>query len=403
MKLKLVAAAFIAANGAAAQWEWQQLDDFPGTARDDAASFSHYCKVYVGTGMEVGWGLTNDWWRYDVIQDSWLQVASLPASPRQYCTAQVIDAVGFLFGGLDANGPLNELWGYDTANDTWSQRASLPADGRYAAVSFVTEGHFHICAGLLAGGVAVAELWRYDPSTDQWTQQANLPGMGRHRAAAISPYEFSSVRPVVVGGADAAYNALADCWAYEASSDTWEQVSDLPEARYGMASTSWPSYMVFAGAVNATTFRANGYRYNSFTGSWTEIPEVLPSPRRGGVMGGSVGCSGYNMAYFGLGLDESFTRQKDWFRSGDVFSVPEHAQGRLIIQPNPAQDFITFTGSANDLLQVRILNGAGAVVRAASDWRANEPLDIRMLAPGAYAMHSSSDGHSRSARFIKLP
>jgi N-acetylneuraminic acid mutarotase len=38
---------------------WQQLPDFPGTARDDAAAFSIDNKIYVGTGMEVGWGLTN--------------------------------------------------------------------------------------------------------------------------------------------------------------------------------------------------------------------------------------------------------------------------------------------------------------------------------------------------------
>ena len=37
---------------------WQQLPDFPCTARDDAASFSIGNKIYVGTGMEVGWGFT---------------------------------------------------------------------------------------------------------------------------------------------------------------------------------------------------------------------------------------------------------------------------------------------------------------------------------------------------------
>lgn len=403
MKLKLIAAALIAANGATAQWEWQQLEDFPGTARDDAASFSHYCKVYVGTGMEVGWGLTNDWWRYDVIQASWLQMSSLPASPRQYCTARTINGIGYLFGGLDANGPLNELWAYNTTTDSWSQSASLPADGRYATTSFVTAEELYVCTGLLAGGIATSELWRYDPVTDQWAQLASLPGIARHRATAIDPGQWSSTNPVVVGGADEDYNALADCWAYHAATDTWEQVSDLPEARYGMSSSSLPSYLVFAGAVNATTFRANGYLYNSFTGSWTEVPELLPSARRGGVMGESVDCSGYNMAYYGLGLDESLTRRKDWNQSGYVFSVPEHAFGQLIIQPNPAQDFIAYTGTANDRLHVRIMSGSGAQVHAASDWRANDALDISMLGAGAYIMHATSDGHVRSARFIKLP
>jgi N-acetylneuraminic acid mutarotase len=48
---------------------WQQLPDFPGTARDDAAAFSIGNRIHVGTGMEVGWGLTNDWWCFDTQAD----------------------------------------------------------------------------------------------------------------------------------------------------------------------------------------------------------------------------------------------------------------------------------------------------------------------------------------------
>src|SRR5882672_7516282 len=100
---------------------WEQLPDFPGTARDDAASFTLGTDVYVGTGMEVGWGLTNDWWRFDGEEHQWEQITSLPATPRQYCTTFTIGSKGYVFGGLDANGPLNELWVYDPLADSWSQ------------------------------------------------------------------------------------------------------------------------------------------------------------------------------------------------------------------------------------------------------------------------------------------
>jgi N-acetylneuraminic acid mutarotase len=65
---------------------WTQLPDFPGTARDDAATFTINDKIYVGTGMEVGWGLTTDWWCFDRATASWTAIAPLPAAPRQYCT-----------------------------------------------------------------------------------------------------------------------------------------------------------------------------------------------------------------------------------------------------------------------------------------------------------------------------
>ncbi|MBS1567950.1 MAG: hypothetical protein JST45_00770, partial [Bacteroidetes bacterium] len=55
---------------------WTQLPDFPGTARDDAASFTINGKIYVGTGMEVGWGLTNDWWCFDTQTDTWSAIAA---------------------------------------------------------------------------------------------------------------------------------------------------------------------------------------------------------------------------------------------------------------------------------------------------------------------------------------
>ncbi|MBS1938633.1 MAG: hypothetical protein JSS84_12580, partial [Bacteroidetes bacterium] len=78
---------------------WQQLPDFPGTARDDAASFTIGSKIYVGTGMEVGWGLTNDWWCFDAATDTWSAIASMPASQRQYCAAFTVNDTGYVFGG----------------------------------------------------------------------------------------------------------------------------------------------------------------------------------------------------------------------------------------------------------------------------------------------------------------
>ncbi|MBK9174945.1 MAG: hypothetical protein IPM46_01145 [Flavobacteriales bacterium] len=85
-----------------------------------------------GTGMQVGWSLTNDFWRYDSFSQTWSPSTTLPASPRQYCTAQSLFSQGYLFGGLDASGPLSELWSFDSGSQSWIQRASLPGAGRYA-------------------------------------------------------------------------------------------------------------------------------------------------------------------------------------------------------------------------------------------------------------------------------
>lgn len=400
MRTKLAAAILLMSLSGRGQ-EWQQFADFAGTPRDDAAAFSHNCKVYVGTGMEVGWNLTNDWWRYDVIQGSWLQVASLPASPRQYCTAHAIDGIGYLFGGLDASGPLNALWAYDPATDTWSARTPLPGPGRYASASFTTNGKLYIAGGLIAGGSALSELWEYDPATDQWTPRADLPGPGRHRAAAISPL-YTLPYPLVIGGADAAYTPLSDVLQY-GPGDAWTARAPLPEARYGMMASDSPYALVIGGAVDNSTFRSDGFTYHPWTDTWSPfLLGELPDGRRGGAMGWAE-CSGIHYSFVGLGLDGNSTRRNDWYGTGYVFSVPEHAQGSLTVAPNPAQDFLTLQGQGSKLLHVRVVDASGAVALRRSDWPSERPLPIGHLAPGAYMIHATTAGTNAAARFIKLP
>ncbi|MCB9184711.1 MAG: T9SS type A sorting domain-containing protein [Flavobacteriales bacterium] len=399
MRRALVVAWAIGNLMASAQ-EWQQLPDFPGTARDDAASFSHYCKVYVGTGMEVGWNLTNDWWRYDMVQWSWQQVASLPATPRQYCTAQSINGVGYLFGGLDANAPLNELWAYDTFTDSWSERTPLPAAGRYAAASFVMGGKLYIVGGLIAGGAALAELWEYDPTMDQWAQRTDIPGAPRHRATAISgeiPF------PLVIGGAAADYSPLEEVWQY-GPGDSWTARTPLPEARYGLASTPLPEPIVIAGSVGDNTFRPDCYRYDWFADSWQQVPQAtIPDGRRGGVSGWSDQCSGWYLGFYGLGLDSTLTRRNDWYFTGYWFGIEESAGLTLRLSPNPARDHLLLSGTSGvSMTPFELFDATGkAVMRTTT--RFDGRIDIASLSPGSYRVLISDDGIRRVGHFIKLP
>ncbi|MBK9176524.1 MAG: T9SS type A sorting domain-containing protein [Flavobacteriales bacterium] len=403
MRTKLAAAALLTASLGHAQFGWQYIGDFPGTPRDDAAAFSHYCKVYVGTGMEVGWNLTNDWWQYDMVQWSWQQVASLPSTPRQYCTAKAIDGIGYLFGGLDANGPLNELWAYDTGSDTWSAKAALPGAGRYASVSLESDGRLYICGGLVAGGVALTELWEYDPTTDAWVQRADLPGIGRHRATAMNrgvpPYS-----PMVIGGADEAYNALSEVWQYNTADDSWQQLNNLPEGRYGSSSSFSFAPIVMAGAIDGSTFRSDGYTYNGSNDTWEVIADGLPDGRRGGVMGESHWCSGWYLSFYGLGLDQTQTRRNDWYFSGFWFGLGESDVASLAVHPNPATDLIHLGSDAmTGTYTLTLLDGLGQSIRSIPTWSASEPLVVSQLAPGPYVVRLAANGRIWSSRFIKLP
>ena len=61
--------------------QWQEMETFIGTARDDAVGFSINGKGYAGSGREIGFALTNDFFEYDPDTAQWTEVASLPGIP----------------------------------------------------------------------------------------------------------------------------------------------------------------------------------------------------------------------------------------------------------------------------------------------------------------------------------
>lgn len=373
------------------------MTDFPGTARDDAASFGYDCYAYVGTGMQVGWSLTNDWWRYDALGGTWDAIDPLPATPRQYCAAHTTTEGGFLFGGIDASGPLSELWFYSFATGEWSPRASLPAPGRYACSAFGAYNELFVVAGLLANASATNELWEYDIQGDQWIQRASLPGVGRHRCASAS-----GTRVYLFGGADDQYVPINEAWEYDRDSDTWAQLASMPEARYSGAAISMGQALVYIGGVDDTgTIVPDGFQYISGTDLWVPWPHDLPGQRRSGILAKVLPCSGYPCYYYGLGYDGS-DRHNDWYALCPGNGLDEFVQEPLVVTPNPASTTL-FIAYPNSTLQqvIQLHDEAGRTVASIAGMPSS--IDISSLAPGAYfiSMHSTR-AHSHTP-FIKLP
>lgn len=394
MSRRLLAPLLLAATAVHGQWQWEQLPDFPGTPRDDAAAFSIGCHTYVGTGMQVGWSLTNDWWRYDNWNQLWEAAPALPATPRQYCTAQAIGGTGFLFGGLDASGPLNELWAFDAATQAWEARAPLPGPGRYACSSFTANGMLYVCCGIVAGGDALNELWAYDPATDEWTQRSGIPGVGRHRAAAIAQ------QGLVLGGAEASYMPLVEVWQYDAQSDGWQPQAPLTEARFGAAGADWYGTTLIAGAVDNATFRADALRFDPATQEWQSADAVLPSTRRGGVVSAGSCAPGHSYLRYGLGLDGSMTRRNDWLGDDLAIGMQEYAAQRFTMHPNPVHDQARLSISDRWRLRIIDLEGREAPKPA---WMDEGLINLSALAPGAYILEAEQAGTRLATTFIKMP
>ncbi|MBX2972017.1 MAG: hypothetical protein KF797_02845 [Flavobacteriales bacterium] len=373
---------------------WSQLADFPGTARDDAAAFSTGTSICIGTGMEVGWGLTSDWSRYDAGNDTWHTMAALPASGRQYCTAFSVDGIGYLFGGTDGSGWLNELWAYDPQPDAWQQRASLPGTGRSGSVAFVIDGSGYVTNGRTGASTLSNELWRYDPAQDAWTALAPMPGEARQLAAAFA----IGGHGYVVAGANEQGAITATAWRYDALSDEWDAIADLPDARFGADGFSGGGKgLVIGGAASLELFLDAAYWYDPLLDEWSAAP-ALAAARKGGsgsVVDGDI--------YFGTGVNAT-QRFKDWHKLTMPVGIDAHALDTAPrLHPRPVTDvaMLDLPGGLR-IHDATIIDLQGRVVERLVPQALQRPIALAHLRPGHYVLHISHAEGAFRERFLLI-
>lgn len=379
---------------------WTQIEDFPGTARDDAAAFAIGTHAYFGTGLETGWALTSNWWMVDIVGwPQWYPVPDLPGGARQYAVGFSAFDRGFLFGGLSDNGPLNELWSFSEVDNAWSERSPLPGPGRYACAAFSIEGVGYVVGGRYANGTPTNECWRYDPIQDLWTQVAELPEPARHRVTCFSDGTYG----YLAGGADEAFNALTETWRYDPVDDSWTAMAPLPEPRYGSAALSNIAFGIVGGASDDTTFHANSFLYDIAANTWSEMADTLPHGLRGAKSAYAGGGGGWYFNVIGTGLDNDLVRRREMYTYGFVFSVDDTVLQELRIHPNPSSTYLyavlpqrwtTATFHVHDALGRHVMSGTSI---------AEKPIVITELPAGRYVITMESGDERLRTSFIKLP
>ena len=366
---------------------WSQLPNFPGTARDDASAFTIGDQVYVGTGRDVSFALMTDWYTFDLESQTWAPVAELPASGRQYCSTFTDGTYGYLFGGVDDNGPLNELWRYDPVLNTWTEMDPLPGPGRYATVAF---DNGMVCTGLLDGGIATNECWQYNTGDGSWTARTGVPGPARHRASG------SGGLVLVIGGADAEGNALSDVYSYEA--DAWWPMEDLPASRIGADAISdhdLGATVVVGGASSPTQFHAEAWVRSN--GGWSSMPDFSGGPRRGGVLAFVAPIGNVRYLLYGTGVDQ-VQRHNDWWVYAMVAeSIPDHDHARVSSHPNPrtGRIHISFPWRSTPSYTVHDVSGR---TLTSGHLHQEGSLDLSTLSTGEYIIRIIDGDHHYHSR-----
>jgi N-acetylneuraminic acid mutarotase len=212
---------------------WTTGPKYPVTLNHEAAA-AHDGFVYVFYGASS--------YKLDVAKQVWERIAQ---PPHGSVTASVDHATGMIYVA-GSNGNVSR---YDTKTDTYERLPNYPT-GRSHVSSAVVGGKYYIGNGDKQGhAVTTADLEEFDPATNSWLTRAPNPVV---RGSTVGTEWLG--RFVVLGGQNQSLAAndpnskdnvgfgepaYPDVHAYDATTDTWIELPDMPHGRHGFGAVTW--------------------------------------------------------------------------------------------------------------------------------------------------------------------
>lgn len=163
---------------------WTELTSCPCAERVHPSFVIEDGLLFVGMGNNDIDGNMNDWWEYNIATDSWRQLPDLPGQERHHpfmFSANGDVYTGFGHGNAPGVNVYNDWYKWDIQNETWTQMNDLPAEGRVAGTQFSFGDRGFVLSG--DGDdhytMQTGEFWEYDYQTDTWTSLPPHPGVSR--------------------------------------------------------------------------------------------------------------------------------------------------------------------------------------------------------------------------------
>ena len=198
---------------------WTSLEDFPGDARGYAIGDVHEGKAYFGFGSSNN-GKLNDLWEYDPSTGEWSALEPCPCSGRLHPAMVAENGVIHVGLGGDDTGDVNDWWVYNIATDSWSAAPDFPGTQRHHPYQFGLNGLAYV--GFGHHTATIFNTWySYDPVTQDWQQRASLPDQGR-----VAGTQFShGGKGYALSGDGEGHDQMptGEFWEYNPNSDAWTQ------------------------------------------------------------------------------------------------------------------------------------------------------------------------------------
>lgn len=170
-----------------AQQRWTRISDFPGGKRCDPVMLILENNLYMGLGYvpyETNRCLyQTDWWKYDLIADSWERMEDYPYYYSTKMAALAFKEKGFLISSpaMWFAEPMYVVM-FDPITGKWTKKANFPGRKVANCKALVMKERIFMVGGdfeFIDEGVFSDYLWEYLPDTDTWFRRADFPGGGR--------------------------------------------------------------------------------------------------------------------------------------------------------------------------------------------------------------------------------
>ncbi len=363
--------------------QWEQLLDFPGEGRDDAVGFVLNNEVFVGTGRDVNFGCTTDFWKYSVNTGLWSQGPSLPGEGRQYSAACSLlkgeGQVGLVVGGVTCdNKSLNEVWQF--TGSEWIRMADFPGKPRYRALLIEHRNKLWLYGGR-SGLEALNEVWSYNVFSDEWKREGDLPFGARFDLAG---YQRNSQFYLGMGS-DSAGTGYKDWWRFDPPSGKWHQQLDYPgkNSVYNVALSNGNQTIVCTGSNTKNTCESESWEFDALNLTWQPAAVVNTMPFKG-----SVGLVVNDSFYLVCGIDSTSTRLKSMWKLSfpDVVNDGNSVQ----IYPNPAVHNVSIQAASGKEMvgDLVILDGNGKVFYFIQNAVFPYFLNVEDMPVGAYVVRT---------------
>ncbi len=205
-------------------------------------------------------GADSDW---DITADGYETIATPVATIADAAAATYGDST-YLFGGtVEDDNTLTTrsaaVYRYIEQQNTWQKMTNLPSGRRYAGATRLG-AYIYVACGEDGAGAATNTLWRYSPETDTYTVMTSAPASIRHARLVVAGDSHILLLNAATGAA----------YLYSVSGDSWATVTAYPGNNtyiYG-AYVNGLAYVWGDGAAGGTpTF----YSYNASSDTWTQL------------------------------------------------------------------------------------------------------------------------------------